>query len=267
MTRKTCYPDLVAISRGYFHGGLLFSALLGSALLGSVTGCAGKANTGAEVAAAGANAAGGATAGANSAAGGATAGANAAAGNAGAAGTTAEPHDPNFIPDTAPDYDEKNGFASFEDSQGFGWDTCFTHTPEHVRSQSGDGADGTRYMAFESSDEPPLGEATSQPSTSQVYLYSETSELSENLYFDSKNFGTTAVSGSLRFYSTDQLCEQEQLLFEVDLGQLQLQRDWGTRCVTLSGLPEYALGIAVTGGVHSIGIDALRFGPPCHSQP
>jgi hypothetical protein len=185
-----------------------------------------------------------------------------------AGGAPAERTNSNFVPDAPPAYDERNGLGSFEDNQGFGWDTCSTRTPEIVSLQS-DGSEGSAFMSFQSVDDRARAEFPSdRPSASQLYLWSRpASERNENLYFDVKNLAGTAVSGSILFYGTDHICSDEQLLLEVDLALIELLPAWATRCVTVSGLRAHeALGIAVTGAAHSIGLDAFRFGPPCHTD-
>lgn len=238
----TRYPEIMT-ARGCAHAARHALCVIGFPLLGYASGCAARFDAQGSVAAAGASTV-------------ATGGAMGAAAN------------PNFTPNAAPSYDEMNGLGSFEDNPGFGWDTCRTHTPE-ILSLRSDGSDGSTSMSFQSVDDGTRTEFPSeQPSASQLYLWSQSpSAPSETLYFDAKNLGEPAVSGSIRFYGTDLLCGDEELLVEVDLGLLELQATWATRCVTVAGLRTHeALGIAVTGGRHSIALDALRFGPPCRAD-
>lgn len=217
---------------------ILLFALLDLALIDYATGCAGRARGEERLAVAGSS-------------------------SGGAVGGSVET---GFVPDEPRAYEaNKNGLGSFEENPGFGWDTCRTRTAETLSVQPG-GSEGSTYLSCQSVDEPaPLSD---QVSASQIYFWAEgATETSENLYFDVKNLSNEAVTGSLRFYGTDLLCEGEQLLREVDLAKLELRPTWATRCVTVSGLRDHrALGIAVSGGRHAIGLDAFRFGPPCHAS-
>lgn len=239
-----CAQSQLTLRSATSHAGLLRAPVwvLGLPLIGLVAGCAARIDAEGEVAAAGAT-------------------------TVGAGGAKAAPTHSDFVPDAPPAYDDKNGLGSFEDNAGFGWDTCHTRTPEILALQSG-GSDGPTCMSFQSvDDDAGAGFTSDQPSASQLYWwFKPAAERSENLYFDAKNLAGTAV-GAIRFYGTDHLCGDEELLVEVDLAQLELRPAWATRCLTVTGLSEHqALGVAVTGGPHSLALDAFRFGPPCRTD-
>jgi hypothetical protein len=109
------------------------------------------------------------------------------------------------------------------------------------------------------------------PSSSHVYAWfsaapSATAKM--GLYFDVKNLAAAgaAPTGVLRFYGTDRVCEQDSVLAEIDLARLQMLSGWSTRCVTITGPgSDSAIGVSVSDGAHTVGIDALRLGPPCHA--
>ena len=72
----------------------------------------------------------------------------------------------------------------------------------------------------------------------------------------------------MRFYGTGSVCAQETLLADIPLDRLELIDDLehalrdGER-----PRPRYhGIGMAATGGTHSIRVDALRLGPPCHGS-
>lgn len=200
---------------------------------------------------------------AGSAGGWSTSGSGGAAGSAG--GGTRQPE---FVPDTPPAYTAENAVGSFEDNPGYGWDTCHTHTPERLSRQPG-GSEGSTYLSFQSDDDGfPMESPSESSSASQLYFWFEApSAITDHLYFDAKNFGAAPATGVLRFYGTDVFCGNERLLLEVTLDQLELQATWEARCVTLTGLREHqGLGLAVSSGAHSLGLDALRFGPPCRTD-
>jgi hypothetical protein len=68
----------------------------------------------------------------------------------------------------------------------------------------------------------------------------------------------------LSFFGTDGVCEKETLFADIPLDKLQLGAAWSTRCVNVVGTGAHAaIGVAVTGGTHHIGLDALRLGPAC----
>jgi|GEM_PF-4663613 len=248
----TCYPEFMLTLPWWSQARLPAICLIAFPLMAHTTGCAARFDAQGEVAAAGAG---------TTATGGAMDG-------PGPGGAMSGPVSPNFVPDAAPPFDDENGLGSFEDNAGFDWDTCSTRTPE-ILSLQASGSDGGMWMSFQSVDDGERAEfPADRPSASELYWWwKPTPDLRENLYFDAKNLASTAASGSIRFYGTDHLCGGEQLLLEVDLGLLELLPTWATRCVTVPGLRTHeALGIAVTGGPHSIGLDALRFGPPCHAD-
>ncbi|HYP75198.1 MAG TPA: hypothetical protein VER12_04570 [Polyangiaceae bacterium] len=240
---------------------ILIICLIAFPLIEDVTGCAGRASTEGSFAMAGVGAGGASSAMAGVGAG----GASSATAGVGAGGASAGRNQSDFLPDQPRAYDASNGLGSFEENAGFGWDTCSTRTPGMLSRQPGGPNDST-YLSFESGD---VREISDHPSVSQVYLWSDSaSEVSENLYFDAKNLKGQPLTGSVRFYGTDRVCSAEQLLVEVDLAKLQLLPEWGLRCVTVSGLLAHqALGIAISGSAYSVGLDAFRFGPPCHTTP
>ena len=176
----------------------------------------------------------------------------------------------DYVPDAPIAYDARYLDGSFEDNQGFGWDTCHTHTAGNVTHPATGGSEGSSYVTFESGACEP-GCSPANPSASHVYAWfsgapSATARM--GLYFDVKNLGGTGVAptGVLRFYGTDLVCEQDSVLAEIDLARLQMSSGWVTRCVTVIGPgADTAIGISVSDGAHTIGIDAVRLGPPCHA--
>jgi hypothetical protein len=176
----------------------------------------------------------------------------------------------DYLPDVPIAYDGLYLAGSFEDAQGFGWDTCYTRTPGKVGHPQTPSAQGNWHVAFESGACDGTC-APTNPSASHLYAWFTTTPSATakmGIYFDAVNAGGDAPTGALRFYGTDTVCEQESLLAEIELSRLQLSSSWSTRCVTVTGPgAAQAIGVAATGGTHKIGIDALRLGAPCHASP
>jgi hypothetical protein len=175
----------------------------------------------------------------------------------------------DYSPDVAFAYDGQYLDGSFEGLPGFGWDRCFTRTPGVVTQANGGASEGNDFVLLASSAACSGACGASQPSASQLYLWFKarpSATAAASLYFDVRNAGEMLPSGSVQIYGTDSGCEGETLLAEAPLDRLEMSSSWATRCITLAGPGAYAaIGVALTGGPHSIGLDALRFGPPCHS--
>jgi len=188
---------------------------------------------------------------------------------AGACSATGPTDADDYVPDVPLAYDEHYLSGSFEDAQGFGWDTCASRTFGAGRHVPTGGSEGSAYFRFDW-DEVCTDCKTdaTRPSAAMVYLWFST-EVSATedmgLYFDAVNEASAEPTGVLRFYGTDELCVGEDVLAEIDLSRLQLSSSWATRCAMVSGPGAYrAIGLADSGGMHQIGVDALRLGPPCH---
>jgi hypothetical protein len=177
----------------------------------------------------------------------------------------------DYVPDVPIAYNARYLDGSFEGNQGFGWDTCYTRTPGKVTHPQSGGSEGSSHATFASAAACEGRCLPTNPSSSHVYTWfsgapSATARM--GLYFDVKNLGGTGVdpTGVLRFYGTDLVCEQDSVLAEIELGRLRMSSGWSTRCVTVTGPgADTAIGISVSGGAHTVGIDALRLGPPCHA--
>lgn len=174
----------------------------------------------------------------------------------------------DYVPDAPIAYDARYLDGSFEGNQGFGWDTCYTHTAGKVTHPATGGSEGSSFVTFETAGCEDVCSPTN-PSASHLYAWfsgapSATAKM--GLYFDIKNLGDAGASGVLRFYGTDIVCEQDSVLAEIPLARLQMSSGWSTRCVTVIGPgADTAIGISVSDGAHNVGIDALRLGPPCHA--
>lgn len=177
----------------------------------------------------------------------------------------------DYVPDVAIAYDARYLDGSFEGNQGFGWDTCHTRTPGKITRTEIGGSAGSSHVTFESAAACEGVCSPTNPSSSHLYTWfsgapSATARM--GLYFDVKNLSATgaAPTGVLRFYGTDLICEQDSVLAEIELGRLRMSSGWSTRCVTVTGPgADTAIGMSVSGGAHTVGIDALRLGPPCHA--
>jgi hypothetical protein len=188
-----------------------------------------------------------------------------AGGSAGTVGST------DYVPDVPVDYDGRYLDGSFEQNQGFGWDTCHTRTPTRISVPETGASDGSRFVMFDSVG-PPTPWSPTNPSASQLYMWFSappSATAATGVYFDAKNVGGAGgvVTGVLRLYGTNAVCERESALAEIELDRLQLMPDWTTRCATITGLGAHAgIGLAMSGDTYQIGIDAFRLGPPCHAS-
>lgn len=162
--------------------------------------------------------------------------------------------------------------GSFEGSLGDGWDLCFSNKPgaSFVRGDVEPTASaGSSYMRFDSALEctnpcRPDGEDAQfgfwldaeMPASERV-----------SLYFDAINLTDEAPSGVLQLDALGFLCETTEPLLTIELGDLYLTREWQTRCLTFaSTAPFQVFGSYVLGESFHIGLDAFRFGPPCHAR-
>lgn len=200
-------------------------------------------------------------------------GAAGATGTAGVAGGISEGgeggEDSNYVPagpEVAPEGDgrlEEGG--SFEQAQGFGWDTCPTRIPGLARSE-GKASDGLVSLRFESQ---PVGATTNWPEGTDAQLGFYLSEpllagVPLSLYFDVINLSRGEPSGELSIAGLDWTCETREPLATIDLAELSTTEAWQTRCVELVPTQELTVfGIWVTGANFTIGLDTFRFGPPC----
>ena len=178
---------------------------------------------------------------------------------------------PDYVPSEPFAYDGRYLDGSFEQAQGFGWDTCRTRSAGTLEEvTSGSASQGAGYLTFESAGGCSLTCASANPSSSQVYVWfskSTNTSAAMGLYFDVRSGMATPPMGTLSFYGTDTLCEQESLLAAIPLDELEPWSDWSTRCVDVLATGAHAaIGVAVTGRSFRIGLDALRLGPPCHGD-
>jgi hypothetical protein len=91
--------------------------------------------------------------------------------------------------------------------------------------------------------------------------------VSVHLYFDAINLTDEAPSGVLQVDALSFPCETTEPLASIALGELSLTRTWQTRCVTFTPTaPFQVFGTSVVGESFHFGLDAFRFGPPCHAR-
>jgi hypothetical protein len=189
-----------------------------------------------------------------------------AAGSGGSAGT--------YVPDQTNVPPEGDGRVkgSFEGNLGDGWDFCFTNKAgaKIVRDDSEPKAStGISYMSFDSSLEC-TGVCSPDGDDAQFGFWLDAQVPAAepvHLYFDAINLADEAPSGILQIDSLDGLCGTTEPLATIELEELSLTLDWQTRCATFAPTaPFQVFGAYVLGEAFHIGLDALRFGPPCHAQ-
>jgi hypothetical protein len=155
--------------------------------------------------------------------------------------------------------------GSFESSAGFGWDACPTRTPGQLSLRmSGQASHGRTSFRFQSG-ACALCRAN-QPSAQAYVWFNQAPPAGDpmGLYFDIINGEQAAPLGKMTFYGVDLVCEGDEPLADVPLGDLAPTSTWSTRCVNVSVVGFYpAIGVAVSGDAFNIGLDALRLGPPC----
>jgi hypothetical protein len=162
-----------------------------------------------------------------------------------------------------PAYDAGTLLGGSLDSPEHGWDYCPTRTSGvFISTKELPPSVGTRFGRFTSG---PCMDSCSpdNPVEAQLFLWGLPPNPRPALYVDMINEATIAPEGRLRFYGVDEVCGSEEMLADVDLEALLLEHEWSTRCIPLKSTDRVGFGIAVQGGSFDIGLDALRFGPPC----
>lgn len=173
----------------------------------------------------------------------------------------------DYVPDSIAPFDDLHlDDGSFENGQGFGWDTCFTKTPGSLKMGELGASNGNYFLEFASS--PCDGICSPENSAdSQLYAwFGEGKQPTEpfGLYLDLINLDGASPDGRFVLYAVDLSCNTLRPLFDVPLSDFSLTRTWSTRCVEPALEPGERLGLAVTGPRYHIGLDALRSGPTCH---
>lgn len=170
--------------------------------------------------------------------------------------------------------------GSFEASQGFGWDTCpgaaangigvFVENSNYAPDANVAGAaDGERYVHLL----PPLPEG--DPDRPEgvdapfAFYLDAGNEILANapqyLYFDIENLADTPANGVLVVAGLEFTCETKEPWLTVSLSDLAISQVWETRCVEFVATEDFQVfGIWMSGTDYSVGVDAFRFGPPCH---
>ena len=181
----------------------------------------------------------------------------------------ADPYVPTN-PNVPPEGDGVLPGGSFEGRLGDGWDICNTTRPGLVLSaEPGSPSHGERLLHFDSAEPcPRCAEASGEY---HVVLSVEPPipiGQAASLYFDVINLAETPptgvlVFGTLRLTATN-LCGLLDVLATAPLAELDSTAAWQTRCVGFTPPEELDLiGFYVGDGAFNVGLDALRFGPPC----
>jgi len=219
--------------------------------------------------------AGGASSDPTAATGGAAArgGGSTSAGSGGRSGGPASPYEPTNT-DVPVEGDGTLAGGSVEGGLGDGWDFCRSKHPGLVTAPVElSPYDGMRYLGFDSTLACP--DCDEYRADLQVLFWFDApipAGATRYLYFDVANYGVkpptgTLVFGSVRAPSMD-VCSSSEVLANIPLEALAISGEWQTRCVAITPEVEFStFGLYVADGTFQIGLDALRFGPPCRATP
>jgi hypothetical protein len=186
----------------------------------------------------------------------------------GRGGREMSPYEPSD-PDQPPQGDGTLLGGSVEGGYGDGWDACGSKHAGLNTAPTGDASDGSRYLLFDSS--LPCEGCSERTSDLQVIFWFDSpiqAGKTQYLYFDVVSFSMGRPTGSLVLGSfhppgTDP-CTTTELLATVPLTDLATSAEWQTRCVAFTPVAAYSIfGLYVADGTFEIGLDTLRFGPPC----
>lgn len=154
--------------------------------------------------------------------------------------------------------------GSMEGSFGDGWDACFL--PNYgMTIEENDAADGTVALSFRSAS--PAQELEQWSVGEAIFWGDGDFEASQplSLYFEAKNLATDATAGELGFGFDSGGCDPAGDSVMVAISDLELGDEWETRCVELMPAQDSTyLVLWAQGENFAVGVDALRFGPPCH---
>lgn len=82
------------------------------------------------------------------------------------------------------------------------------------------------------------------------------------------NLSDAPPNGAVTFAGLESSCETEEPWLTVPLADLALSGEWETRCVTLHPTTDFTVfSLWMSGVDYSVGVDAVRFGPPCDDAP
>ena len=154
-------------------------------------------------------------------------------------------------------------------NRGRGWDTCPADLPL-TDSPVGDATlpaarRGQRYLI---STAPPATRPLPQPgvpSMPQAYWFLDQPGSAAGLWIDLVAIGGSVAHARLSAYETDAICVVQRALASVDLDRgLEVPGQWGTACLDLTGAGLFKfIGIRIDSDTGRVGVDAVRFGPPC----
>jgi hypothetical protein len=183
----------------------------------------------------------------------------------GRGGAAMSPYEPTNM-DVPPEGDGTLTGGSVEGNLGTGWDLCGSNHPGLDLAPTNDQAsDGARFLMFDST--LPCPGCASTTSDMQVSFWFDTlfpAGETRYLYFDVADFGPKRPTGTLLFGSTITPCSTAEVLASIPLEELDITHEWQTRCVAITPHAAFVdFGLYVADGTFKIGIDALRFGPPC----
>ncbi len=183
----------------------------------------------------------------------------------------------SYIPTAPPPPLEGDGrLADLSSSLGgtpIGFDACPTSTAGLSRNQPGDSpapGHSSRYLRFDSSGPCDASHACNPAyGKAQIEFWFEpplTAFQAYGLWLEAVNIDDSRPSGTLHIVAPDApgCGDAAQSLAIVPLAALELSQVWQTRCVPIQPVTSVkAIDLYVDSGSFRIGLEALRFGPPC----
>lgn len=170
--------------------------------------------------------------------------------------------------------------GSFETNLGFGWDFCGCPVERglgagglwEVDAGIGHAADGDAFVHFVPpipSDDPNCSDTVNAPFAFWIGQYGTiVGGEPLHIYFDAVNLSEVEPDGAVTFAGLEPACETAERWSTVPLSDLALSKEWETRCVTLHPTTDFTVfGFWMSGIDYSVGVDAVRFGPPCDDAP
>jgi hypothetical protein len=145
-----------------------------------------------------------------------------------------------------------------------GWDLCpagqLVSAPREGRTDP-PGPHGTRYLIYD----PQAPKDPAPGYEAQLYFYFGAPPAGvRGLWLDLTKVDGDPADAALVLYAVDEICGAPRMLARHALAPVLRAGAWVTACAPLAeGEVTQALGLRFEGRAAEIGVDAVRFGPPC----